>query len=151
MSVIARRVASVPVRTASDTWRAICDLLTRPDDPVRVELDSVANLACMIIAEEYTSTAPIVVTGAGPQIRIRTAYGDDAVGADDDEGGPVYRSLSSADWNLSFPVGDMDISYARQAVASLRRFTVRELDSPLPTSADAGKGVTVDLKAASLL
>jgi hypothetical protein len=151
MTVIGRRVASVPVRTASETWDAICELLTAAGDPARADLRRAADLVSMLIAEEYTSTAPIVVSGAGPQIRIYTLHGDDAIGADDDVT-PVRGYLTRGKWEVSLPAGEIDLEYAMNAVAQLPRIRVRELSSALPTTgAAAGAGVTIDAEALAKL
>ena len=65
-SVVARRVASVPARTASETWRTIVDLLApNPDHPDRDELEAVGGVASSSIASEATGDDAIVVYGGG--------------------------------------------------------------------------------------
>lgn len=77
MTTHSRRFASVPARTASDTWRAISDILASEDE--RTPFDAAQNAAAVLIADEVTDTTPIVITGIGPRIHIYTVHGDDAV------------------------------------------------------------------------
>lgn len=77
MTTHARRFASVPARTGSDTWRAIADSIS--SDSERPHFDAAQNAAAILIADEVTKTEPIVITGFGPRIHIYTVHGDDAV------------------------------------------------------------------------
>jgi hypothetical protein len=141
---IARRVPSVPVLTASATWDRICGLLTPTGEQVRTDLVAIADLASMAIAERYTSDAPIVVTGAGAQIRIRTLHGDEAIQADSDIS-PLYGHLTGTGWILSLPVGDQDFEYAEKITVPYPRIQVRRLDAALPTADDvAGPTAVID-------
>ena len=67
MTVVARRIASVPQRTSSATWQAIIDLLAPDAGAARSTLTAITGPAAIAIAEEYTSSAPLVVVPAsGP-------------------------------------------------------------------------------------
>ena len=70
MSVVARRIRATPERSASETWRAIVDLLAPGNGSARVELMSIEGIASSIISTESPKESPIVVKGEGPRIRI---------------------------------------------------------------------------------
>jgi hypothetical protein len=110
MSVISRKVPSVPVRTSVETWTAIIDLLTATDHEARKTLQAVTNIAAMLISEEYTRDTPIVVVPAiGDRIRIYTMHGTNAIEADRD---PIILAtwpLAAPGWTLSLPCGIDDI------------------------------------------
>ncbi|MFD8044829.1 hypothetical protein ACFV5E_15470 [Streptomyces chartreusis] len=133
MSVIARRVASVPHRTSSQTWQAIVDLLAPGTGVARTALLAVSGPAALIIAEEYTSIAPIVaLPAAGPRIRIRTAHGDDAVDAAEGEAPLMSCPLDQAGWHLSLPCAEDCLDELRAALAGHTQFSVRALDDDVP-------------------
>lgn len=54
-TILARRVASTPARTARQTWDRIVELLfTDPAGPTRKDLAAAAGVACASIASEAT-------------------------------------------------------------------------------------------------
>jgi hypothetical protein len=82
-AVLARRVASTPVRTAVQTWAKIVDIVAPdPKSPARTELAKVAGAACASIASEAPKSAPIVIWGGGPRVRIYAVFDDDAITQD---------------------------------------------------------------------
>lgn len=143
MSVIVRRVLSVPVRTSVETWAAIVDLLTGPDQPARGSLNAIASTAAMLIAEEYTRDAPIVVMpAAGDRIRIYTLHSNAAVEGDNTDEAPLATwPLSSAGWTLSLPCGVDDIDDVRAALQPYPFVEVRDVTDGIATTSSAAPGV----------
>lgn len=129
MTVHARRVASVPRRGPIDTWRAICDLLGAEGD-ARAELDGIAGVAAALIAEEYTRDDPITVSGTGPQVRIYTLHGDQAIEAETSEELPLSHAPTTGSWALSLPCADDDLDEAEAGVAAAPHIQVRALGQP---------------------
>lgn len=65
-TVIARRVASTPARSAAETWKRIVSLLApEPRSDARAELNKATGVACASIASEATKDGAIVVWGGG--------------------------------------------------------------------------------------
>jgi len=129
MTTTARRVAAIPVRTSTGTWDAICNLLAQPGTTGRVELESIKSLAGVLIAEEYTSAAPIVVTGAGPRVRVYTVHGDDAVDAEDEELPLTWWPCDGSNWEMSLPCAEADMAEMAKALAGRKMFSVRDLEA----------------------
>lgn len=129
MTVIARRIAAVPRRSASDAWRAICDLLADRESESRTELDQIAGVAAMLIAEEYTRDAPMIVSGNGPQLRLYTLHGEEAIEADLEAETPIAFDPTGGDWTLSLPCGVDDLTEVTEALQATPRITVREMTS----------------------
>jgi hypothetical protein len=153
VTVIARRVRSVPVRLASETWEVICDMIAPRGTSARVELDAVANVAAMLISEQYTGSAPIIISGVGPQVRVYTLHGDDAIDAEDD-GLPVHHQLDGEGWFVSLPARQPDVDVARGLINAAGRITVRDVDesddaASRPTLAQGS--ATIDLEELSRL
>lgn len=101
MTTHARRFASVPARTASDTWRAIADVVS--SDNVRASFDAAQNAAAVLIADEVTRTEPVVITGAGPRVHIYTVHGDDAVSNHNVNETALPSLQYSEDWTIYLP------------------------------------------------
>ena len=138
MTVHARRIASVPRRGPIDTWRSICNLLGAEAD-ARAELDGIAGIAAVLIAEEYTRDEPITVSGIGPQVRIYTLHGDQAIDADGSEELPLSHAPTAGSWVLSLPCAEDDFDDAEAAVAAALHVKVRALgQTASATKAAAG-------------
>lgn len=145
MTVVARRVAAVPRRTSVETWERIIELLSDPDSTARTELQSVTSVAAMLIAEEYTKDAPIRVSGGGPQLRLYTLHGDEAIDHDlADEGNLPFNPTDGDAWTLSLPAGSEDVAVAQAQVARSSRIQVRDLSEP-ESSSENGGGASSEL------
>ena len=129
MTTVARRVASVPVRTSVETWVATCNLLARPGTDAHGDLTAISSIAAVLIAEEYTSAAPIIVTAAGsPLVRVYTVHGDDAPDAEVNEEPLALVPCENDDWAVSLPCAAVDLVEISSALDGSTRFTVRDLD-----------------------
>lgn len=128
MTVVARRVASVPRRTSGDTWQRVVELVSAEGSPARAELSSITSLASMLIAEEYTKTAPLTISGGGPLMRVYTLHGEDAIEHDVDDEAELASDPTAGDcWLLSLPAAGADVEIARVAVAAAAHVEVRDL------------------------
>jgi hypothetical protein len=128
VSVVARRLASVPRRTSVETWLQVVELVTAEESEAREELLSVASVASMLIAEEYTQTAPITISGGGPVVRVYTLHGDEAIETDfADETDLAFDPTVGDAWLLSLPAQGTDVEVAQQAVAGAAHVEVRDV------------------------
>lgn len=143
MSVISRKMISVPVRTSVETWTAIIDLLSASDEPARNSLKMIGNVAAMLIAEEYTREVPIVVVPiVGDRIRIYTVHGTAAVEAEDTDETPLASwPLSTAGWTLSLPCGVDDIDDVRAALLPYPFADVRDMTEGITVNSASGGAV----------
>lgn len=137
MTVHARRIASVPIRTASETWRAICDLIAPHGSAARSDLDAATGLGSMLIAEEYSADDPIIVSGSGPQLRLYTLHSDEALETEAEED-PLAFDPTAGDWKMSLPCGEVDLSAAQSAARKFDRVEVRALGAVANTAATVG-------------
>jgi len=142
-SVVARRIRSTPERTASDVWDFITSLVCQDDDAARSQFLKVSGVCASIIADGYPKTAPVVITGDGPRLRIYCLYGDDAI--DDSkasEAGLSWRPTESGDWIVHLPCASGDIEWveklAQQASSSFKIY-------------DLSTGLSEDVKKATSL
>ena len=151
MTTIARRIAAAPVRTASDTWDVISDLLGAAGGDIATGLSQAADVASMLIAEEHTAGNPIILSGCGPQIRVYTIHGSDAIdGSQLNE--RALTIVASDAWQLTLPATGPDYGLARESLHDIANIDVYDPDdtndrqlaaSQLPSR----QTVTVDLTA----
>lgn len=133
-TVVSRRVAATPARTASDTWRRIVAILA-PDlsSTARSELESIEGVACSCIASEALKDDAVVVQGAGPRVRIYCVFGDDAVSGEDVNEDALAKSPTAGDWSLSLPCKADDLNWSQALLAKLSsRITARSVGDDVP-------------------
>ena len=123
MTTIARRIAATPVRTASDAWDMIVDLLGVAGGDIAARLSRAADVASMLIAEEHTAANPIILSGCGPQIRIYTIHGTDAI-----DGSQLNEQAltinGSDDWQLTLPASGPDYALAHASLNTIANIDV---------------------------
>lgn len=114
---IRRDVASVPARSAKETWRAIVDLVTGTDSVDRVQLDAAASIMESLIADEQPAEAPIVFKGAGPRVLIYCRYDEEAVelGLDIDA---ISSNPTGGDWRVTAPCETEDVDWMNSTLNS---------------------------------
>lgn len=138
-SVTVRRVAAVPERTASNTWRAIADLIAAPGSTAHATLLRAAGVASLLIAEAYTRDVPIVVTPAtGSRVRVYTVHGQDAAADAISEEAPLATwPTAEPGWSVSLPCGEADLQFAADALAKIPEISARDAALGLALDDDA--------------
>ena len=129
-TVLARRVASTPVRTASQTWARITQILAPdPASATHAELRKAAGVACASISSEVTRDAAIIVWGAGPRVRVYCVFDDDAITGEDVSEDALPRSPTDGDWRMSIPCLPEDVPWSSNRLASVStRVSARAMD-----------------------
>ena len=153
MTVIARRIISVPERTATVAWQVISRLLAPDASSVAAqELASISGIACSLITRE-AMTSPIVLYGSGPRVRIYCLYNEAAVEGDEASESTLPFDGTAGDWKLSLPCPEEDLAWVQGALAAKsKRVSARNMESNVEdddaSSARAeGSGSEVDLEA----
>jgi hypothetical protein len=133
MSVVARRVVSSPIRTATETWSVITNILAPSQGAGRTELAGIAGVACSLIASEATGNDAIVIWGNGPRVRVYCLFGDSAVSAEDKNEEGLATCPTEKDWSMSLPCPAEDLSWVQAELKSLSsRVTARKLGEAVP-------------------
>jgi len=131
MTTVARTFRSSPHRAASETWRALVDLLTQGrNGAARQELIAVTGIASSVIADRAPKDSPIVVTCDGPRTKLYCIYDEDAI----DESGANEAALGfdplKGDWCVSLPCQADDLEWIQGALKQLSsRVTSRVADA----------------------
>ena len=107
---IRRDIASIPLRSASETWSAIVTLVTGNGSADRDQLNAAASVMESLIADEQPAIAHIVFKGCGPRVLIYCLYDEDAM-----EAGPTIDSLNTnptaGDWRMTAPCEEDDVDW----------------------------------------
>ena len=138
-TVVARRVASLPERSAPATWEKVIDILA-PDenDPARDELKKVSGVAASIIAAESPAQHAMLMHGGGLRVRVYCVYGDDAITREGLNEAALASSATGDGWNLSLPCSSADLEWTQRKLKSLSaRVTAREEGEDLPNEIEA--------------
>jgi hypothetical protein len=127
---IRRNVASVPARSAKETWRAIVDLVTGDGTVDRHQLDAASSIMESVIADELPAKVPIVFKGPGPRVLIYCLYNEDAL-----EAGLEIDSLNNnptaGDWRATAPCEAEDVDWMNKSLKTRApRITVHAADQP---------------------
>lgn len=138
MTVHARRVASLPVRSATDTWDFVVDLIAPTNQGARDELQAASGVAASLITREAMKDAPIVVVGSGPRLRVYCVYGQKAIeGTHVHEASLPVTPAETNDWLVSLPCPDEDLPWITAALQDCSpRIVARDLKDPLPEDED---------------
>ena len=123
MTSIARRIGAIPLRTSYDTWQFITDLLSVAGHDLEPQLNEAADVASMLIAEEHTAENPIILSGCGPQVRIYTMHGINAIDGSQLNEQPV-AIVATSGWQLKFPAAGSDYELASTALAQMAHVSV---------------------------
>ena len=154
MTVIARRIAAIPVRLASEAWEKIVDLLAPTNTRAREELLRAKGVAASLITRESMRESPIIVSGQGPRLRFYCVYGEKAI-----EGTGVNETVlpaspaESDDWSVSLPCLEDDLTWVQSALAQVSsRIKVRNMkDEDLSDSDDEVKSAEASINRKSFL
>ena len=128
-AVIARRVASTPTRTVTETWAKIVSWSRLTPTASRKELALAGGVACSSISSEATKDAAIVVWGGGPRVRVYCLFDEDAITQDDVNEDALPKSPTEGDWKMSIPCLQEDVAWSKAKLASVTgRITARSMD-----------------------
>lgn len=119
-TLLARRVASTPVRTAAQTWATIVEIVAPdPQSAARKELAKAAGVACASISSEATKDAPIVVWDGGPRVRVYCVFDEDAITQEGINEDALPRSPTEGDWKMSIPCLPEDVKWSHAKLVSV--------------------------------
>jgi len=129
-TVMARRVASTPVRTAAQTWERIIEIVAPdPKSAARNELAKISGTACASIAAEAPKDAAIIIWGGGPRVRVYGVFDEDAITRDGVNEDALPKSPTEGDWRMSIPFLAEDVSWASASLADASsRISARSVD-----------------------
>jgi hypothetical protein len=136
---IKREIASIPVRTANETWQAIIDLIVRDGSVDAGTLKAAASVMEFLIADEHPATVPIIVKGEGPLLVIYLLYNEAAMEAGKDVDPLNWNPTGSADWRMTAPTESGDAAWMNNTLKTRApRIAVHDVAAP-PADEDDNK------------
>jgi hypothetical protein len=152
MTVVARRIAAIPARSASEAWGVIVNLIAPADDAARKELKSIEGVASCIIAEEAMASDACIVHGSGPRVRVYCLYNEDAITGESASEGPLMFRPTEGEWRMSLPCPADDLNWVQKALKERSTHVVaREVgtgvDDEESEKSSAAKGPVIDREA----
>jgi hypothetical protein len=145
---VRRDIASIPVRSAGETWQAILDLITGAGSVDVDTLKAAASVMESLIADEHPATVPIVVKGQGGRLVIYCLYSDAAIEAGKDVDAVNWNPTGGAGWKMTAPAEAGDVTWMNDALKTRApRIAIHDVAFPpaeddidsATTSADALK------------
>lgn len=136
---VKREIASIPVRTAGETWQAIIDLITRAGSVDADTLKAAASVMESVIADEHPATVPIVVKGEGPRLVIYLLYNEAAMEAGKDVDPLNWNPTGETGWRMTAPAEASDVGWMGKTLKGRApRITIHDAAVP-PADEDEGK------------
>lgn len=131
MSVIARKIAATPKRTADEAWKIIVSLISDQSSDTKKILDSITGIVSAIIVDEVLSDTPIVITGKGPRLRIYCIYGEDALSDDNCDEEPLVQKPTEENWHMYLPCSNEDLGWVTESLKQIINVTPYDKDKEL--------------------
>ncbi|WP_074125171.1 hypothetical protein [Bradyrhizobium sp. NAS96.2] len=141
---VKREIASVPVRSAGETWSAIVALISGADTPDAATLKAAASIMESLIADEHPATVPIVVKGNGDRLVIYCRYNEDAIELGTSIDKLTWNPTGGSGWRITAPTEAGDVTWMNDALKSRApRISVHDVASP-PADEEATKVAAAD-------
>ena len=116
MTVVARRIAATPARSASEAWHVIVNLLAPSEGSARNELQAIGGIVSCVIAEEAMTADACVVYGSGPRLRVYCLHNEDAITGEDTNEATLTFCPTEGDWQMSLPCPADDLAWVQQSL-----------------------------------
>jgi hypothetical protein len=124
---VRREIASVPLRTAGETWQAIVDLVTGDGSIDAGTLKTAASVMESLIVDEHPASCPIVVKGEGPRLAIYLLYNEAAMEAGKDIDPLTWNPTGGPEWQMTAPSEAGDVGWMNTTLKSRApRITVHD-------------------------
>ena len=124
---VRRDIASIPRRSAAETWREIVELITGSGSEDAASLTAAASVMESLITDEHPAKIPIVVKGVGSRLVVYCLFGEDAMDAD-----LAVDKLSwnptAGNWEITAPTDSVDVSWMNNTLRERApRITVHDV------------------------
>ncbi len=132
---VRRDIASIPMRSASETWIAITDLVSDGTSIDADQLRDASSAMADVISEEFPAEHAIIFSGCGPQLRLYLDYAAVAMERGNNIDPINWLPTACEDWRVYVPTDADDLSWMNKLFADRApRFSVY----------DKAKGFEVD-------
>jgi hypothetical protein len=114
---VKRDIASIPQRSAEETWAAYKKLVTGTESVDTGQFDAAATVMASLITDEGFQREPLILTGVSHRLVVYILHGHDALEA----GTNVDRlawNPTAGDWKLFVPCPEEQYSWAKKTLAT---------------------------------
>lgn len=112
---VRRDIASIPKRSAAETWREIVKLITGSGSVDATSLTAAASVMESLITDEHPARVPIVVKGVGSRLVIYCLFGEDAMDADMDIP-KLNWNPTAGNWAMTAPTDAVDVAWMNKTL-----------------------------------
>ncbi|NEJ21662.1 hypothetical protein GR247_15980 [Rhizobium leguminosarum] len=137
---VRRDIASIPRRSAKETWDTIVNLVTGAGSVDALTLREAASVMQSLITDEHPAKVPIVVKGSGNRLVIYLSYGEDAMDADLSVD-PLTWNPTAEDWSMTAPSDATDVEWMNGTLKT-RAPRIRVHDVAAPAGCDEEETAT---------
>jgi hypothetical protein len=151
-----RDIAAAPMRSASEVWATISqlvtDTLTRsphiPESQVSTALTAAAPAGMMLTAAGYLERAPLVLIAADLHLSIGTVSGDKAFAVEENLN-PVPGAAEARDWTLHVPTPDPHAATITELLSGVGHLSTEPptADSPADSVSSTAPSSALNLRA----
>lgn len=127
---VRRDIASIPRRSAKETWDAIVDLITSSGSVDVPTLRDAASVMQSLITDEHAAKVPITVKGSGNRLVIYLNYGENAMDADLSVDALTWNP-TAGDWAMTAPADATDVEWMNGTLKNRApRISVHDVAKP---------------------
>jgi hypothetical protein len=138
---IRREIASIPVRSAGETWQAIIKLIAQSGSVDAETLQAASSVMESLIADEHPAAVPIVVKGHGPRLVLYCLYNEAAMEAGTEIDSINWDPTGGPDWQITAPGEAGDVAWMNNTLQTRApRIIVHDVASPLDDEEPEAKG-----------
>lgn len=137
---VKREIASVPVRSAAETWKAIIALISGSGTPDAGTLTAAASIMESLIADEHPATVPITVKGSGDRVVIYCRYNEAALELGTDIDPLTWNPTGGSGWKITAPTEEADVPWMNSTLKERApRISVHDVAKPPADEEETGK------------
>lgn len=137
---VRRDIASIPKRSAGETWKTIIELITGSGTVDKKTLENASSIMEALIADEHPAKKPIVLKGAGSRLVIYLLYGESAMEADL-EVDQLSWNPTAGDWSMAAPSDADDVIWMNNALKDRApRIKVHDVDAVVENEEESSSG-----------
>lgn len=114
---VRRDIASIPLRSAADTWAEYKKLVTGAGSVDVGQFDAATSVMTSLITDEAFKDEPLTLTGVSHRLVVYLLHGHDALeaGANIDK---LAWNSTAGDWKLFVPCPEEQYGWAKKTLAT---------------------------------
>lgn len=111
-----RDIASIPQRSATETWARYRTLVTGAGSVDVGQFDAAASVMCSLITAEAFKVRPLTLTGVGDRLVAYLVHGQESLETGDDVD-PLNWNPTAGDWRLFVPCPEEQYDWAKETLS----------------------------------